>query len=272
MTVAAATPRRPSRRLRTRPLVLGTAGIGLFLLSIDLIGRLGGLSENVLPRAGTIVARLAQLTVEIPFLTALGETLLASAVGLAIATVLAVPIGLVLGASLPTYKALSVLIEFMRPVPTVALIPPVLLMMGSGPEMKIFLVAYATFWIVLFNAIYGIRGVDPGLKDAARVFGTGRLRSLVVVSLPSAAPFIFTGVQIASTAAFIVAIGTEMIAGGSGGIGQWLMTNLSAVTRRDWVFAGAFGAGLVGLALTGVLVWIGRRSFPWSVANRGAAE
>ncbi|MCU1638300.1 MAG: hypothetical protein JWL94_947 [Microbacteriaceae bacterium] len=262
-----------SRRLiQPRPVLLGVAGFAVFFLAIELLSRFSGLSEEILPRASTMILRTLELPAQESYVIAMGETLWASLVGLMIATLLAVPIGVILGTSGAAYRAMSALIEFMRPVPPVALIPPVLLIMGAGAEMKIFLVAYSTFWIILFNAIYGIRGVEPGLKDMARVFGTGRTKSLVVVSLPSAAPFIFTGVQIAATAAFIVTIGTEVLAGGSGGIGQWLMVNLNAVTRREWVFAGAFGAGLVGVAITGLLVIIGRIAFPWSVSNRERAE
>jgi NitT/TauT family transport system permease protein len=260
------------RRFRARPILLGAVGFAVFFLAVELLSRFSGLSEETLPRATTIVALTLELPLQSSYTTAMGETLWASFLGLLIATLLAVPLGVLLGTSAGTYRAMSVLIEFMRPIPPVALIPPVLLIMGAGAEMKVFLVAYSTFWIILFNAIYGIRGVEPGLKDAAHVFGTGRVKSLAVVSLPSAAPFIFTGIQIAATAAFLVTIGTEVLAGGSGGIGQWLMVNLNAVTQREWVFAGAFGAGLVGLALTGVLVLVGRYAFPWSVSNRSGVE
>lgn len=257
---------------RPRAVVLGIAGIVLFLVALDIIRIVGDINESSLPKSSSIVVRLFQLPFESEFMLAMGQTLWASLAGLVLAICLAVPLGILLGASNPTYMAISALIEFMRPIPPVALIPPVLLIMGTGPNMKILLVIYTTFWIILFNTIYAIRGVEPGLKEAARVFGTTRTKSLAVVSLPSAAPFIFTGIQVAATASIIVTIATEMIAGGSGGVGQWLMDNLIAVTRRADVFAGAFATGILGLTLTGVLSLIGKVSFPWSVANRDGGE
>lgn len=253
-----------------RKVVLGIAGIALLFIVLDLGGRLAGLSESTMPRAWSIIKRIFELPFEASFVVALLETLKASFIGLLIAIVIAIPVGVLLGTSAATFRAVNALIEFLRPIPPVALIPPVLLLMGAGVEMKIFMVVFGTFWILLFNTIYAIRGVEPGLKDAARVFGTGKFKSLVVVSLPAAAPFIYTGIQIAVTAALIVTIGVEMIAGGSGGIGYWLMDNLSGGGNRDWVFAGAFGSGLVGLAVTAFTIFLGRFLFPWSVGQRKA--
>lgn len=267
-------PRVPlfGRRINGGTVLRGVLGFVLFFLVLELLSRYSGLSEQVLPRATTILAVTASLPLDTVFMGALGQTLWATFVGLALATLLAVPTGIALGTSNATYKAVSALMEIMRPVPPVALIPPVLLMMGAGPSMKIFLVTYSTFWIILFNTIYGIRGVDPATKDAAKVFGTSPLRSLVRVSLPGAAPFIFTGIQIAATAAFLVTIGTEMLAGGSGGLGAWLVTHQASATSREYVFGGAFLAGVIGLLITGILVLIGRRLFPWSIATRGGAQ
>lgn len=266
------TPKYGSNHKSTlvRKVLLGFAGVALLFVVLDLGGRLAGLSESTMPRAWSIIQRLFELPFEASFVSALLETLFAALIGLLIAIAIAVPVGVLLGTSMPTFRAVSALIEFLRPIPPVALIPPVLLIMGAGEEMKIFMVVFGTFWILLFNTIYAIRGVESGLKDAGRVFGTGRFKSLVVISLPAAAPFIYTGIQIAVTAALIVTIGVEMIAGGSGGIGYWLMDNLSGGGNRDWVFAGAFGAGLVGLAVTAATIYLGRFFFPWSVGQRKA--
>jgi len=267
-------PRLPliGRKISPGTVARGVLGFVLFFLALELLSRFSGLSESVLPRATTILGVTVSLPFDPEFMAVLGQTLWATFAGLALAIVLAVPIGIALGTSDATYKAVSALVEIMRPVPPVALIPPVLLIMGAGPSMKIFLVTYATFWIILFNTIYGIRGVDPATKDAAKVFGTRPLQSLMRVSLPSAAPFIFTGVQIAATAAFLVTIGTEMLAGGSGGVGEWLVTHQTSGTHREYVFGGAFLCGVVGLLITGILVLVGRKLFPWSVATRGGSK
>ena len=77
------------------------------------------------------------------------------------------------------------------------------------------------------------------------------------------------GIQIAATAALLVTIGTEMLAGGSGGIGEWLMSYLNAITRREFVYAGAYISGVLGLLMTLILALVGKRAFPWNKASGG---
>ena len=88
--------------------------------------------------------------------------------------VVAVPLGLVLGLTEIAYRATVVVIEFLRPIPSVALIPLAILIYGRGLEMKVSLVVFACVWPLLFNTIYGIHSVDPVAVDTARVLGLGR--------------------------------------------------------------------------------------------------
>ncbi|MGM7669849.1 ABC transporter permease [Microbacterium sp. A93] len=264
---------RPTRRrgaLGRLPAVgYGLLGIILFFVLLDVTGILFDIPPEQLPRSLTVAATTFTVLADSVFHEAVWDTLSAALIGLGLAILLAVPTGILFGTNRPTFAAVSTLIEFMRPLPAVALIPPALLILGAGAEMKVALVAYSTFWIILFNTIYAVRGVDPLQKDAARVFGVSRFGAMVRVVLPSAAPFIYTGIQIAATAALLVTIGTEMLAGGSGGIGEWLMTYLNAITRRDFVYAGAYLSGVIGLLLTLALVSLGRILFPWNKAAGG---
>ncbi|MFC7400950.1 ABC transporter permease [Citricoccus sp. GCM10030269] len=261
------TPRRSPKRFSA--VAYGAAGIVLFFLLLDLCGLLFGIPENQLPRSLSVGTASLTVVTDPEFLASVWATVSAALTGLVLATLLAVPIGVLFGTNRRTFAAVSTLIEFMRPLPVVALIPPALLILGAGSEMKIALVMYSTFWIILFNTIYAVRGVEPLQKDAARVFGVKPLGTLVRVVLPSAAPFIYTGIQIAATAALLVTIGTEMLAGGSGGIGEWLMTYLNAITRREFVYAGAYISGVIGLLLTLALIFGGRLLFPWNKAAGG---
>jgi len=275
-TVLKGTARHPaSARRGRRPLTsvaYGIAGIVAFFAAVDLAGVAANVSREQLPRSWDVAATAAAVVADPEFMHAVGESLSAALTGLVLAILLAVPTGVVFGTNRRTFAAVSVLIEFMRPLPVVALIPPALLMLGAGAEMKVALVIYSTFWIVLFNTIYAVRGVEPLQKDAAKVFGVSRLGVLARVVLPSAAPFIYTGVQIAATAALLVTIGVEMLAGGSGGIGEWLMSYLNAITRREYVYAGAYISGVLGLVLTLVLASLGRLLFPWSKAAGGRGK
>jgi NitT/TauT family transport system permease protein len=118
---------------------------------------------------------------------------------------------------------------------------------------------------VLFNTIYGLDDVDPVAKETLRVFGFGRLAVIRRVSLPSAAPFIVTGIQLASSIAIILDVGTGIVSGriDGNGIGAFIADANAGPGNTALVLAAALWAGALGLALNALLVWAGRRALPW---------
>ena len=95
------------------------------------------------------------------FWTAVANTLQGWALGLGIAILLAVPAGILVGSSRLLYRALRVPIEFLRPIPSVALIPLAVLVYGTGLESKVFLAVFASFWPLFIQTLYGVQDVDP---------------------------------------------------------------------------------------------------------------
>ena len=196
-------------------------GIFIFFLILELVTRLELVPPIYLPRASTVVRRMVELLQDPKFLSHVVATLHAWAVGLALATLISVPIGILIGTSELAYKMTSPLIEFMRPIPSVALIPLGILLWGQGFSMKVILVAYAATWPILFNTLYGVHDVDPIAVQTARCFGLKQAAILRRISLPSAAPFIFTGIRISAAIALIVVIGAELLASSDSGIGSF---------------------------------------------------
>jgi NitT/TauT family transport system permease protein len=188
---------------------------------------------------------------------------------MAVATAVAVPLGLLMGSSRRGYLAAATTIELLRPIPSVALIPLAILMLGRGIDMKVALVAYASTWPILFNTIYGVRAVDPLARETARSLGYSPREVLWGVSLRSASPFIYTGIRVAAAIALIVAVSAELIAGGSRGIGVWMLEMSQTGTPREYVYAATVVAGLLGVALDAVLVRGERRLFFWHPRVRG---
>ena len=122
------------------------------------------------------------------FWTAFGETVRGWAIGLGLAIVLAVPIGIALGSSDFAASAFRVPIEFLRPIPSAALIPLLFLTLGTNLKSEIFLATFGAFWPLLVQTMYGVRDVDPIATDTARSFRVGKLERLYRVTLPSALP------------------------------------------------------------------------------------
>lgn len=233
------------------------------LILVELLVRTGVVSAASVPPATAILGTTARLLADPAFLVHVGGTVAAWAVGLALATLLAMPLGVLLGSSRRANLAATPAIELLRPIPSVALIPLVILLLGRGLDMKVALVAYASAWPILVNTITGTRAVEPLATDTARVYGLDRLARLWRVSLPSAAPFAFTGIRISAGIALIVAVSAELLAGGGAGIGTWMLGVSQAGVSRELLYAGIVVTGLLGLALNALLVAGERRLFAW---------
>jgi NitT/TauT family transport system permease protein len=249
----------------------GLVGVAALLVLAEVLGRSGAINPSVLPLASTVLARAVGLAGNPRFLGDLAATIGAWAAGLAITVAVAVPSGLVLGSVPGVRTAAHAVVEFLRPIPAVALIPLAALILGPGLRMNVTLIVYAAIWPVLFNTIYGVGDVDPVAKETLRAFGFGRLDVVRRVSLPAAAPFIFTGIQVASSIAIILNIGTGVVTGRieGNGIGAFIADANASGGNTALVLAAALWAGVLGLALNGLLVWSGRRMLPWHRAYLG---
>jgi NitT/TauT family transport system permease protein len=249
----------------------GLVGVAAFLLLAEVLGRSGAISHSVLPLASTVLARAVGLAGNPRFLGDLAGTIEAWAAGLAITVAVAVPCGLVLGSVPGVRIATRAVVEFLRPIPAVALIPLVALILGPGLRMNVTLIVYGAIWPVLFNTIYGVGDVDPVAKETLRAFGFGRLDVVRRVCLPAAGPFIVTGIQLASSIAIILSIGTGIISGriDGSGIGAFIADANASGGNTALVLAAALWAGVLGLALNALLVWSGRRVLPWHHAYLG---
>jgi NitT/TauT family transport system permease protein len=242
----------------------------VLLTLAELVTRAELVNPTFLPPASSVLGTTASILVDGTFLQDVVGTLRAWAIGLAVAIAIGVPLGVVLGSSWRSYVATTTAIEFLRPIPSVALIPLAILLVGRGTEMRVALIAYASVWPILFNTIYGIRDVDPLAKDTARAFGFSRLEIVRQVSVRWALPFIYTGIRISAAIALILAISTELIAGGGPGIGTWMLRHSETGVPRELLYAPIVVAGLLGLAINSLMSFGERRFFGWHQRVRGA--
>lgn len=243
------------------------AGLTGFLLVWDAAVRTDLIDERFLPPPSTVSSAVFDLVGQVPFLRDVIATMLAWAIAMIISTALAVAAGLLLG-SVPALRTVTrVIVEFLRPIPSVALIPLVILVIGGGPEAKITLAVYAAVWPILFNTVYALVEIDPVLIEAARSCGTGETRMLTTVALPHAAPFVFTGIRMSAAIALIVVISTEYFAGGSSGIGNFILEASQGGGRMDLVLAGTVVAGVLGYLINEGLERTGQRLFRWNTVD-----
>jgi len=181
--------------------------------------------------------------------------------GFAIGTGLALPLGLLMGASDRAHRLLNPLFQVLRPIPPIAYIPLAILWFGLGNPPAVFLIVIGAFFPVLINTITGVRHLDAVYLRAARNLGAGRVTIFTRVMLPGATPYILAGARIGIGTAFIVVIVSEMIAV-NGGLGYRIL-EAREYTWTDKVIAGMFTIGLIGLAIDTVMSRISRYLLRW---------
>jgi ABC-type nitrate/sulfonate/bicarbonate transport system permease component len=250
------------------PVVATVLSVAAFLVTWELVVRRGLISEEDLPTMSTTFRELWSMMHTREFWAAFGETVRGWALGLGIAAVLAVPIGILLGSSDFALRAFRVPVEFLRPIPSAALIPLLFLTLGTTLKSEVFLSSFGAFWPLLVQTIYGVRDVDPVAVDTARSFGVGRFERLYRIKLPSAVPYIATGLRISSAVALILAFTAELFMG-TGGLGQ-LMNVADSFGLTVQVYALAVATGILGLAIYVLFATLERRALRWHPSQRAA--
>lgn len=241
-------------------------GVAAVLLAFQLIPEIGLISERYLPPMSEILSALWGELGTSEYWTAVADTLRGWALGLGLATLIGIPLGILIGSSWVLFRSTRAIIEFLRPIPSVALIPLAVLTLGTDLSMKVFLVTYASLWPLLFNTIYGVRDVDPVLTDTARSFGIGRLARVYRVILPEAMPYIGTGLRIAAATALILAVTAELVVGAPG-IGQAIKTAQQG-GAISIMYALIITAGALGWLLSSVFRIGERRLLHWHASYR----
>lgn len=270
-SVARPAPRPAVRRRRFRvpEWALPWLGVITVLALFELLSRSDAINSHFFPPVSKMFRALWDQLGTSGFWTAVGDTMQGWALGLGIASVVAIPVGILLGSSVLGYRALRGVIEFLRPIPSVALIPLAVLVYGTGLQSKVFLAVYASFWPVLVQAIYGVQDVDPVAMDTARSFGFGRIARLYRVTLPSSLAYIATGLRISSAVALILAVTAELVIGAPGLGREINVARQGGAT--DVMYALIIVTGLIGWILNVVFVALERRVLHWHPSHRRAA-
>jgi len=247
------------------PVLSVLAALGLW----ELISRTEVISQRDLPAMSTTVQALWSMVQTSVFWIAFGQTVRGWAIGLGLAALLAIPIGISLGSSDFAASAFRVPIEFLRPIPSAALIPLLFLTLGTTLKSEVFLATFGAFWPLLVQTMYGVRDVDPIALDTARSFRLGRNERLFRVTLPSALPYIFTGIRISSTVALILAFTAELFMG-TPGLGQRL-NYVETFGLNDQIYALALATGFLGVAIHFAVSAVEKRVLRWHPSQRKGA-
>jgi len=241
----------------------GIIGVLAFCVVLEIVSRSGIVSSTFLPPFSDVLVNSVTLFGREDFRLAVLETLGAWALGLGVVIVVGGGLGALFGLSEISYRLARTSVELIRPIPSIALIPLLILIFGSGLPTVTIIAVFGALWPVLFNTITGIHGVTPLAKEMARSFQISPIGIIRRVVVPSAAPFIVTGIRISSSIVLILVITVELITGG-GGMGEFLGAMQAAGgTARIYVYATILLTGVLGLLLNVVMEALERRFFGW---------
>lgn len=255
-------PRQPRTIKRNIPLYLRVFLAIVAMLVLWQVLFMLHLLPSMAPGVLDVITAVFTLLVSPIFWVSLWQSVSAAFIGWIIACVFAIVLGLLVGGNSFARKSTTVLLDFGRSFPTLALIPVVILLLGASQQMKIFMVVLACFWPVVIQAVQGAKRIDPLILDVAQTYRIPAALMFFRVRLPNALPFIATGVRISAAMAILVAVGVEVLSQ-TPGLGRQI-TLAQQSQSWDLAFANLFFAGLFGWAVTLLLSKAERRILRWN--------
>lgn len=182
--------------------------------------------------------------------------------GFAIAALLAVPLGLMIGRISIVRRLLDPTLQVLRPIPVTAWLPLSMIIFGLGPRSAFFLVCLGALYPILINTIFGVRSVDPRLFEAASMLGCQGTAQFYRVVLPASLPAIFTGLRLGLGFAWVVIVVGEMT-GVPTGLGAIIM-EARQLSRTEIVICGMVVIGVAGFISDRLVLLLGKRLLRWS--------
>jgi ABC-type nitrate/sulfonate/bicarbonate transport system permease component len=176
-------------------------------------------------------------------------------VGFIAGSLLGIPIGLAMGSFRPVRQVLEPYTEFLRFIPSVAMITVAVIWFGIGEASKIFLIIYTTVFIVILNTAAGVSAIANNKIRAAQALGATRGQIFFHVALPATVPYILTGMRLAMANSFTTIVAAELIAANEG-LGKMLWDGRMFMLVDD-IFVSLVSLGLLGFAVD--------RMFRWSI-------
>jgi sulfonate transport system permease protein len=236
--------------------------IALFLIW-DLVVRAGFIKAILLPAPWDALTALASGLAGGPLLTDFAVTVKRTLQAFVIASVIGVPLGIVLGSNERAYRSVEFLIDFFRSTPSSALIPLFLLIFGVSDINKVAIAAFGAFLLVVFNSAYGVINARKQRVMAAKVMGANRWQIFKDVLVWESLQPTFVGLRSAVSMALVIVIVAEMFIGSDNGLGHRIIDAQQVLNVKS-MYAAILAAGVLGYALNVLFLYIERRIVHWS--------
>jgi NitT/TauT family transport system permease protein len=249
--------------------LLGAAVFVLALALWELLVRTGIVSFSYLPPPSDVAAGLGELVRNGELAAALGHTLAAALAGWAIAVVLGVAAGSVLGLVRPVWTYSMASLEALRALPIVAFVPVAVLLYGFSVRTEVMVACYAALWPILLNTISGMR-TEQRMVESGAVLRLSRAAVLWKIRLPAATPSIVVGTRLGLSISLVLTLVAEMV-GNPAGLG-FLLVEKGQALQPGQMFAAVFVIGVTGIVLNALVMAAARLAFRGQMASSGEAS
>lgn len=196
------------------------------------------------------------------------QTLYTTLAGFALAVVVGMLLGMLVGASPAVYRGLYPIMVGLNSIPKVAIVPILVIWFGIGAVPAILTAFSIAFFPIMVNVATGLATIEPELQDVLRSLGASKLQTLRKIGLPRAMPYFFASMKVAITLAFIGSVVAETVASDRG-IG-YLMMSASARFDVPLVFAGLLVIALMGVVMYEIFAFVERRVTFWATRSNEA--
>lgn len=246
--------------------LLSIAGVAIFLLLWELASDTGIVnSRYIAPPSKIVKLFFTKLTDPNPDGAVLGVNILSSLqvslTGFALAVLIGVPLGLLMGWYRGFDSFVRPIFEIVRPIPPVSWIPLTIVWMGIGLQAKAFIVFFSAFVPCVINSYTGIRQTNPVLINFAKTCGASNFTIFLKVGIPSSLTMVFAGVRVALGNAWATLVAAEMLAASSG-LGYMILMGRQ-FARPDLILLGIVVIGIIGIVLTTLLNKIEDKVLGW---------
>lgn len=249
----------------SRSFLLSSLSVALLLGTWVLVTETGWANELFLPKPQAVWAAFVKTLTRgyqgSTLLEHVGTSLYRILVSFALACLVGIPLGVLMGVSRDARSLLNPLIEFYRPLPPLGLYTLLVMWLGIGETSKLSLLFLAGLPGIVISTIQAVSTIDPIYVRAAKSLGATRRALVFEIYLPAAGPMILAGMRISLGFIYTVLVAAEIVAA-SAGIG-WMIWDAAKFLMSDIVIMGLIVLGLTGVALDFGMRLIGRLLMPW---------
>ena len=254
-----------TRNRRVLEVALTIAAPVILLAAWEAISRSGRVNQVFWPPPSSLWDTAVSMVQDDDLVTDIRVSLIRIDGGFLLGSIPGILLGLAMGLSWPVRVFMMPVATAIYAIPKIALLPLVIIALGTGETAKWAIVAISIFFLVAMNTMSGVLSLDPIFRDVARNFSASRMQLFLGVALPGSLPAIFTGLRLALGFSLIVIVGTEFLSP-SEGVGALIWRSYSILAIKE-MYVGLIITAILGWLLILCLDLIERIVVPWNRAS-----